>query len=170
MEISTILREIMYQTTNVQIINEYADYLSKRNRSPATIEHYRYVLGRCLDILSDHGRPCIPEMIGEDEIAEIMRSLDVRENTMKNFITVFGRMCEHYTGRNLVKEMGLLWNRGHVTRKFICKEEMARLLSEADPVLDPHCIGSVGLLDNKSVSSEENELIGNEWVEHGLTY
>jgi|GEM_PF-1126642 len=114
-------------------IEDYLAHLERRNRAPTTIVHYRFVLGRCTEILEGEGMSAEPEEIGEVQIALLMSEMDVSENTMKNFLNILGRYCEYWTGRNPVKRMDLLWNRGVVKRKFIDRKELALLLENADP-------------------------------------
>ena len=114
-------------------IEDYLAHLERRNRAPTTIGHYRFVIGRCTDILKGKGMSAEPEDIGEEHIALLMSELDVGESTMKNFMNILGRYCEHFTGRNPVKRMDLLWNRGVVKRKFIDRRDLALLLDNADP-------------------------------------
>ena len=114
-------------------IEDYLAHLERRNRAPTTIGHYRFVIGRCTDILKGRGMSAEPEDIGDEHIALLMSELDVGESTMKNFLNILGRYCEHFTGRNPVKRMDLLWNRGIVKRKFIDRRDLALLLEHADP-------------------------------------
>ncbi len=114
-------------------IEDYLVHLERRNRAPTTIGHYRLVIRRCTDVLEMNGMSAEPEDIGEEQIALLISELDVGESTMKNFLNIFGRYCEHHTGRNPVKKMDLLWNRGVVRRKFIDREDLAKLLENADP-------------------------------------
>ena len=118
---------------DMDYIEDYLTHLERRNRAPTTIEHYRFVIGRCLGILADNGMSAVPEEIGEESIALLMSVLEMSENTMKNTMNIIGRFCEYCTGRNPVKRMDILWNRNAVTRKFIDKDEFNRLLDNADP-------------------------------------
>jgi len=114
-------------------IDGYLEYLGLRNRSPATIRHYKFVIGRCEEVLEASGMGGGPGCIDVAAVSALMEGLDVGESTMRNYLNIMGRYVEFFTGSNPVKELGLLWNRDHARRKFIGKGELAMMLEAAGP-------------------------------------
>jgi len=113
-------------------LEEYLAHLLRTGRKESSIRTYRSEIGTCIDILKKAGMNTDAELIGEDEIHYLMRSLDMSEATVKHYIVVLGGMLEHYTGVSLIKKMKILWNRPVRHRIFITTDEFAKMFSMAD--------------------------------------
>ena len=113
-------------------IDEYCDYLIRNGRKASSIKVYRSQIGTCIAMLEKGGMNTDAKSIGEDEIYYLIRTLDMTEPTVKNYINVLGGMLEYYNGTSLIKKMKILWNRPIRHRIFITTDEFVRMFEIAD--------------------------------------
>ena len=113
-------------------IDEYCDHLIRNGRKASSIRVYRSQIGSCIDALSRAGMNTDAKLIGEEEIHYLIRSLDMNEATVKDYIHVLGGMLEYYTGVSLIKRMKILWNRPIRHRVFITTDDFVKMFSIAD--------------------------------------
>ena len=113
-------------------IEEYCDYLLRIGRKKSTIGTYKSNLKICIETLSKAGMNTAAELIGEDEIYYLVRTLDMSEATAREYLLVLNGMIEHYTGISLVKKMRILWNRPVRHRVFITTDDFIELYKIAD--------------------------------------
>ena len=114
-------------------IENFIQHLERRNRSPGTLNHYRFAIKRCMDVLEERNVGFDPHTAGEKEISEIIKGMEIKDSTMKNYVNIFGSYLQYVQGRNPVREMGILWNRDAVNRRFIDIDDLSKLMSSADP-------------------------------------
>lgn len=114
------------------LLEQWLAYLLDKGRKDRTIENYRHKLTRCLGILEGSGRSTDPRRITAADLALINRELGMCENSRRDYLKVFAYWVEWYTGRDLMKECSILWNRSEPRRVFINTDEFARLMEVAD--------------------------------------
>ena len=102
-----------------------------------TIKSMANGINRCVDILTDSGWYGDLDDITPDHIRYIQETLsDVKTSTARAYLRDLGYMLEFYTGRNVVIASGLNWSHCNesVTRNFLKKVEVMRLVEAADPL------------------------------------
>ncbi len=114
-------------------IEQYMENLRASSRTESTVQNYGFILERCTRTLRDGGKNYKAKDIGKEEINYLLKELDVKECTKRNYISILGLMCLFHTGRNPVKDMKLLWNRPQRKRKFIETSDFRMLIEESDP-------------------------------------
>ena len=113
-------------------IDEYCDYLIRNGRKQSSITVYRSQIKTCIDALREAGMETDARRISEDEIYYLIRTLDMSEATVKNYVNVLGGMLEYYNGVSLIKKMKILWNRPIRHRVFITTDEFVKMFEIAD--------------------------------------
>lgn len=113
-------------------IEDYLEHLTNTGRRPSTIRTYRSQIRSCIDALSKAGMNTDARSIGEDEIYFLIRTLDMGESTVRDYIMSLGGMLEYYTGISLVKKMKILWNRPVRHRVFITTDDFIKMFGIAD--------------------------------------
>ena len=113
-------------------IEEYCEHLLSTNRKRSTVRVYRAMLKTCIRTLEEEGMQTDARKIGEAEIYYLVGHLDMSEATARAYIMTLNGMMMHYTGKDLVKRMRILWNRPNRHRVFITTDDFARMYSAAD--------------------------------------
>ena len=90
------------------------------------------MLKTCIRTLEGEGMQTDARKIGEAEIYYLVGHLDMSEATARAYIMTLNGMMMHYTGKDLVKRMRILWNRPNRHRVFITTDDFARMYSAAD--------------------------------------
>lgn len=85
--------------------------------------------------LRDAGRHYRPEEITTDDILYLYNNSTTKENVTKQNLRILARFIQHYTGKDVVKQTCLLWNRkSNISRTWITPEEFTTLYKAAEPV------------------------------------
>jgi integrase len=126
-------------------IQNYLNYLVKRNRKSNSLKNYWYKINRCLETLKDNGMETDPLMIGETELWFLIMELNIKEQTVRSYVELFNRFLKFYTKKDLLEEMNPLWNRAKVQRVHISEEDFVKLYNEANPQERMILILGVGL-------------------------
>lgn len=113
-------------------IEEYCEHLLSTGRKRSSVRVYRAMLKTCIRTLEEEGMQTDARKIGEAEIYYLVGHLDMSEATARAYIMTLNGMMMHYTGKDLVKRMRILWNRPNRHRVFITTDDFARMYSAAD--------------------------------------
>ena len=113
-------------------IEEYCEHLLSTGRKGSSVRVYRAMLKTCIRTLEEEGMQTDARKIGEAEIYYLVGHLDMSEATARAYIMTLNGMMMHYTGKDLVKRMRILWNRPNRHRVFITTDDFARMYSAAD--------------------------------------
>ena len=114
-------------------VNEYADFLISRSRKQNTVKEKTMVIHRLLVKLQEDGRSIRAEDIAADDILFLYKTRTNKENVCKQDLRILSRFCQHFTGKDIEKQAGLLWNRAEYERTWITPEDFKILYGAADP-------------------------------------
>ena len=114
-------------------IEEYLEFLLKRNRKTNTVEVYRSRLRRSLSVLEKNGMETQIERISEKELWFLVSNMPGKESNVRMNIWTLNKCIEFFTGENLLEKMDILWNRPKPERLFITNDEFRRMYIIADP-------------------------------------
>ncbi|MBE6524505.1 MAG: site-specific integrase [Thermoplasmata archaeon] len=129
---SGIMNKMVWKVDMSQV-NEYTDFLLSRSRKQVTVDGVRMVIHRMLAKLQENGRPTRAEDISVEDILFLYSTRTNKENVCKQDLRILSRFCCHYTGRDIEKQAGLLWNRAEYDRTWITPEDFRILYKAADP-------------------------------------
>ena len=118
--------------SNHILVEQWLAYLRDKGRKEITIENYRQKLIKCMRVLEDSGRDVDPRRITPADFVLLNRRLGMCENSRHDYMKVLGYWVQWYTGKDLMKECFILWNRTAPKRVFINRDEFARLMEVAD--------------------------------------
>lgn len=147
----------------------YLDALRRSGRKDNTIYTIRSNVRQCIKCLVADGRPYMSEEITTDDIAYLFRTLPVKEEVARSYLRTLAGMVIYYTGRDVVKQANLLYNREQHTRIFITREEFRTLYQNATPFqrLVIMLGGCMGLRRCEMHSIRDGDIKGNTMVIHG---
>lgn len=115
-------------------VREYIENQREHGRRPLTLEDYEVKLGQCMRELRAAGMSTEPGKIGEAEFRHLLGSLSGSEQTVRCKVQMLDRYIQHETGRSVLAQMDILWNRQVEKRRiFIDGSEYSRLLKAAKP-------------------------------------
>ena len=126
------MRKIEWKVDMTQV-NEYAQFLLSRSRKNVTVKETVMIIHRMLAKLQEDGRPIRAEEIGVDDILFLYNTRTNKENVCKKDLRILSRFCQHYTGKDVEKQAGLLWNRAVYDRQWITPDDFKTLYKAADP-------------------------------------
>ena len=115
-----------------EVLVEYLKDSTEKHRKKTTIKSYRSILGTCISILEEGGLLLKAIDVQEKTIYFLKSHIKRKEETVKQYITIFNQMIKFATGRDIVGKMGLLWNRAKRRRIFIDMETFIRLYAKAN--------------------------------------
>lgn len=105
--------------------------LRANGRRETTIATYNSALQSIFTKMKEIG-PLPPlESIDTGYMMQLKDSLDIEERSKKLYFTIFGKFIRYCTGRDLLKECDILWNKQIPRRKFIDADEFRILLMNA---------------------------------------
>lgn len=107
-------------------------HLKAHGRKETTIAGYRACLTKVMRTLEEGGYPTDPTRIGADSIRFLRDVLDVKEDTIRQYVRILGYWCKWATGEDPTEKVDLLWNRCEVRRIFITSDELRILMANAD--------------------------------------
>lgn len=114
--------------------NEWFAQLRACGRKENSIHNYEknlYSVFRCL--IAD-GRSYKAEDITTDDILYLYNNLKVKEETARGYLRTLAGLCIHQTGRDVVKQTSILFNRENRTRNFVKPEDFAKMYRIASPM------------------------------------
>jgi len=114
------------------IAEEWLSCLASKGRKDCTIENYRRKIGRCLGVLEDLGRPTDPRMITPGDMMLINKSLNLCENSRRDYLKVLNYLIIWLTGEDVLSKCDILWNHPEPDRLFISNDKFARLMEVSD--------------------------------------
>jgi len=111
-------------------MDEWLEFLRKRNRKDVTIRAYRSVLRNTIGFLDAEGCECDPARIGEEDIYHFISNYIATENTIRQYVQITGLWLTHY-GNPVLSTMGLLWNdSGHPNVKWVQEYELKKMMTQ----------------------------------------
>lgn len=125
-------------TPDMTQVARYCEELTECGRKPNTVQTYRNGIRRCLEYLEMDGRPTRAEEIGIADVRYLYGVLPVKEEVKKTYLRYLACFIIHYTGRDVVKQAKLLWNRETRERTFISTEDyvaMWRIANEFERMI-----------------------------------
>lgn len=114
-------------------LTQYVTFLQTHGRKKRTIDTYHSQIYRCLCYLSIAKRPTLCSEIREEDIYYLKDALPVKEQTVHEMLKVFDGMIAWKTGRSVIKNMTIFWNRVIRERVFITPEDFAKMYRLANP-------------------------------------
>lgn len=114
-------------------VDVFIDFLKRTGRKESTCRTTRYDLVRLLKILEAAGRPTRAEEITIDDLQYLKSAMQVKDTVAKSNLRLVSRFCAHFTGQDLEKMAGILYNRESIDRKFISLGQFKMMLRNADP-------------------------------------
>ena len=151
--------------------NKFLSLLSQHKRTDSTIDTYASVLRvliRCISQLK--GSDIRLEELTEEDIYSMIDIMNGKESTIKARINVLGQWIEFETGKNITKQMKLLWNSEEPRRRFIDKDEYQRILSLAANDTERLIIGfgsQMGMRMNEIVNIRLDDIRGDYLIIYG---
>ena len=112
-------------------IEDYLTFLEGHGRTPKTIKDYRLKLNEASTALAQGGLSNDPADTDEDAYLYLRRALHGSEDTVRQIMKAWDRFVGWCTGRRVLANAGLLWNRHQVRRTFISPADYARMLQAA---------------------------------------
>lgn len=125
------------QTVNLKIdtteLDTWITYLRDHGRKETTLKTYRNNVRQCLAYLMTDGRPYKAEDITVDDIHYLWRTLGAKDTIRMQYLRSLADMIIHYTGRDVVKQADILFNRSVRNRVFISAADFRTLYDIANP-------------------------------------
>lgn len=107
--------------------------LARRGRTERTVENKRKTLMATLNFLNRSKRHCSAFTITEEDVRYIVERMDVKESTKRMYLSDLGQFIQFHTGRNIVNETEILWNRANYKRLFIDRETVIEAIKVSEP-------------------------------------
>ena len=114
------------------LIKSFMMHMSATGRRPSTLRTYDSALRSMYDKMREFGP--VPDLhdISPEYIIMLKDSLDINERSKKLYMTILGMFIRYHTGRDVVKECGILWNQQVPNRKFITAEEFKIMMANGN--------------------------------------
>lgn len=116
----------------IERVEEWFNYLRAHGRKETTITGYRACMSKVIRTLTEGGFPTDPDMIGAESVIFLRDALDVKEDTIRQYIRILGYWCKWATGKDPADDADMLWNRCEIRRVFITSDELRVLMANAD--------------------------------------
>lgn len=113
-------------------IEEYLNYLEAHGRAEKTLRGYHYKLHQARRALVDGGLSDDPAQATDNTFLYLRRILPGTEDTVKQILRAWDCYIQWSTGRQVMANMDLLWNRTQVQRTFISTEDFSRMVANFD--------------------------------------
>lgn len=144
-------------------------YMRSRGRKQTTIHTHECNVRQCLAYLTVDGRPTAAAGITAEDIQYLWMTMEAKQETRKCYLRSLALMVIHYTGVDIVKQAGLLYNREVRDRVFIDETEFRTLYNRADErerlILS---LGAyMGLRRNEMLRIRDGDIVGDRLVVHG---
>lgn len=162
-------RYVMAREDAMKDTNEWLDALVRKGRKEATIRTYRNNVRQCIKVLDGAGRPCSAADMSEDDIMFLWTSLTVKEEVKRAYLRNFSQMVCYHTGRNILKNANILYNRECRYRTHIDDSKFKAAYLHADErerlIL---CLGAfMGLRRLEMCKIRDSDLNGGVLTVHG---
>lgn len=108
----------------IEQIEAYAQYLHDHGRTDRTVHTVRKQLRNLFKRLPVNSL----EDVEEKHIRQFIATSGLKESTVQKYLGNFDKMCYVLTGKHVVKDMDILWNRIEADRLFITREEFTTVL------------------------------------------
>ena len=114
-------------------VSEYKTYLREHGRKERTIRNVEKQLTSILGFLRANGYNYEPERITERDVRFFIDNARNKESTKKVYANTLDNYIRFHTGRRLVRDMDILWNRTEYRRTFISRDELIATYRFAEP-------------------------------------
>lgn len=150
-------------------VQRWLDDLSRRGRRDTTIESYGEVVMRHLRFLRANGYLADAASIGIEEIGFLYANLPGKESTRRSELRQLANFILFTTGRDPVKQAGLLYNRESIDRVWIDLDDFKRMMAAADPTQRMILIlgGMMGLRRSEIAGLRDGDIDGNRMTVRG---
>ena len=114
-------------------LSSFLAHLRANGRKETTIHTYCSALQSIFSEMSKMG-PLPPlDTISTEYMMMLKDQMTIEERSKKLYFTIFGKFVRYCTGRDLLKECDILWNKQIPKRKFINVDEFHALLENSTP-------------------------------------
>lgn len=150
-------------------VNEWADYLRSCGRKENTIHSYRKALSVMFRCLNDGGRSYQAEDITTDDILYLRDNLRTKEEVTHSYLRILAGLIVFKTGKDVVKQTALLWNRESRHRVFVEPEDWATLYRIGNPLQRMVLMlgGMMGLRRAEMCTIMDDDISGDMMTVHG---
>lgn len=148
---------------------EWFDYLRSCGRKENTIHSYRKALAVMFRCLNDGGRSYRAEDITTDDVLYLRNTLTTKEEVTHSYLRILAGLVIFKTGRDVVKQTSLLWNREHRDRVFVEPDEWAAMYRIANPLGRMVLVlgGFMGLRRAEMCALKDDDIRGDRMTVHG---
>ena len=150
-------------------VQSWLDDLSRRGRRDSTVESYGEVVMRHLRFLMANGYPTDAASIGIEEVCFLYANLPGKESTRKSELRQLANFILFVTGKDPVKQAGLLYNRESIDRVWIDLDQFKTMMAAADPTQRMILIlgGMMGLRRSEIAGLRDGDIGGGRMVIRG---
>lgn len=148
---------------------EWLSHLIAHGRKANSVNTHRNNLRQCFAYLQADGRSYRAEDITVDDIHYLWAAMDVKDSLRMTYLRTLAGMIIHFTGRDVVKQADILFNREVRDRVFISDEEFSLLYMNADPLQRLIMVlgGFMGLRRVEMHGIRDSDIRGNQVTIHG---
>jgi integrase len=115
------------------LINEYRQELEGRGYRPRSVQSMTYMVREGYNLVCEQFGPIPAKDLDFRHIRAVRFCLtDLKQSTMKLYLSNLGRMLEFFFGSNPYRISGLRWSKESVNRTWITRQEWHRLWESAD--------------------------------------
>ena len=150
-------------------MNEWLEGLKQMGRKDSTIRTHCNNVRQCLKELRRAGRSCLAEDISKDDMLFLWSALKVKEEVKRSYLRSFSQMVCYHTGRNVLKNANILYNRESRYRTYIDDRKFKAAYRQADErervIL---CLGAyMGLRRNEMSLIKDTDFVNGMLIVHG---
>ncbi len=127
-------KKVMNGEKPMKETEEWLESLRRMGRKENTIRTHRNNVGRCIQELSEAGRSCTAADITKDDVLYLWSALKVKEEVKRTYLRSLSQMVCYHTGREVLKNTNILYNRETRCRTFIDDGKFKAAYRKADPM------------------------------------
>lgn len=148
---------------------EWFDYLRSCGRKESTIENYRKDLRCVFWRLEDGGRSYKAANITAEDVLYLRDILPTKEEVTHEYLRVLARFVVFHTGKDVVKQTNLLWNREYRHRTFVRTNDWVQMYNMAEPLGRMILMlgGLMGLRRAEMWAIKDSDIRGHSMTIHG---
>ena len=153
----------------VDEVMDWIDHLRQHGRKENTLRTYVNNASMCLACLKLDGRSTRAADITPDDIRFLFRNVAVKEGVRRAYLRSLSCMVEHHTGRGLVKQANILYNREVRDRTFISKDDFvsAYMMADGFQRIIMYLGAYMGLRRGEMAGIRDCDLVGDTLTVHG---
>ena len=148
---------------------EWFDYLRSCGRKENTINSYRKNLIQMFRCLEEDGRSYKAAEITTDDILYLRNTMTTKEEVTHSYLRTLAGLVIYHTGKDVVKQTALLWNRETRERIFVEPDEWVTMYKIANPLGRMVLMlgGYMGLRRAEMCSIRDEDIRGDRMTIHG---